>query len=76
MVDRRTEIAADGKIWQKLSNNLAGRASIYIFKDVHRKDSIFGRNIIKGKLKTASSLINDNRVKACCLSSIANSMES
>lgn len=62
--DRCTEIAADGTIWQEIQEgSTPGRAPIYnIFREVVGPTAFAKRNIMKGKMRTAFSLLTDNRV--------------
>ncbi|GFV68485.1 uncharacterized protein TNCV_3129411 [Trichonephila clavipes] len=62
--DLSTEIAPDGTIWQETEQgSISGRAPIYnIFREVVSSTAYAKRNIMKGKVRTAFSLIIDKCV--------------
>lgn len=62
--DQCIETATDGTVWQEIEEgSTPGRAPIHnIFREVAGPTGYAKRNIIKGKVRTAFSLLIDNRV--------------
>jgi len=62
--DQHIEISVDGTIWEKIQEgSRSGRAPLHnIFRKVSGPTGYPKRNIIKGKVRTAFSLIIDHRI--------------